>query len=535
MEMEPLNRVDNPEEFFIFNPATGEEVGKYKLMNRQDVDSAVARSRETFSNWSETTLEERQAILGRAASVLSEDSERYADIISRETGKTRLDAMLADIFSFLDLLKYYKKNAKKFLKPVKVKGNLLLPGRKSYYMFEPKGVVGIIAPWNYPFTLMAGPAVSAITAGNTVVLKPSSQTTASGLIFKEIMEKAGLPEGVINVVTGNGKTTGQALLEADGLDMLFFTGSTAVGKTVNRLAAERMIPVIMELGGKDVAIVTKNANLDRAAHGVVWGGITNSGQTCIGTELVLVDRSVYDALVKKVVTLVDSLKSGSRAGEIGSMTMRPQLRIVEDQVKDAVDKGAKVLTGGISNPEQKGMYYPPTVIVDTRPDMKVRTEETFGPLIPIIPYDTIEEAVRIANNSNYGLSGAVFTRDMVAGRAIAKRLKTGSVNINDVLITYAVPDLPFGGVKQSGVGSYHGKSGIRAFTNIKSITEFKWDFKKEIYWYPIPGMGEPELREKILAAAFRVIFSGNLFKKLSASSRLVWESWKIRRKRHRGF
>jgi acyl-CoA reductase-like NAD-dependent aldehyde dehydrogenase len=520
--MDPLQEVDTPENFIIHNPATGEEVGRHVLMNRQDVDAAVARARNAFSSWSETRLKERQAILGRAASILSENSEKYADIISRETGKTRMDAMLADIFSFLDLLRYYKKNSKKFLKPVRAKGNPLLPGRKSYHIFEPKGVVAIIAPWNYPFTLMAGPAVSAIAAGNTVVLKPSSQTTASGLIFKEIMEKAGVPQGVVNVVTGNGKVTGQALLEADGLDMFFFTGSTAVGRSVNLKAAERMIPAIMELGGKDVAVVTKNANLDRAAHGVVWGGITNSGQTCIGIELVLADRSVYASLVEKVVNLVNDLKSGSRAGEVGSMTMKSQLRIVEEQVRDAVEKGASILTGGTSDPEQAGMYYPPTVITDTTPDMKVRKDETFGPLLPIVPYDTIEEAVEIANNTDYGLSGAVFTRSMEEGRAIAKKLKTGSVNINDVLITYAMPDLPFGGVKQSGVGTYHGKTGLRAFTNTKSITEFKWDLKKEIYWYPIPDM-----EERVLAAAFTAIFSGNILKKLSASGRLAVESWKI--------
>ncbi|MCP4688981.1 MAG: aldehyde dehydrogenase family protein [Desulfobacterales bacterium] len=522
--MESPKKNDAPDTFIVCNPATGEKVGEYKQMNKQEVHSAAARAREKFPAWSASTFKDRQRILGNAASILSENAEKYADVIAGETGKTRLDAMLADIFSFLDLLKYYKKNAGKFLKPVRAKGNLLFPGRKAYYRFEPKGVVGVISPWNYPFTLMAGPALSAIAAGNTVVLKPSSQTTESGLIFKEIMEKAGLPEGVVNVVTGSGGTTGQALLEAEELDMFFFTGSTAVGKTVQFTAAERMIPAIMELGGKDVAIVTKNANLDRAAHGVVWGGITNSGQTCIGTELVLVDRAVYAPLVDKVVALVNVLESGSGPGEVGSMTMKSQLRIVERQVADAVEKGARVLTGGISKPGRKGMYYPPTVIVDTQPHMKVRTEETFGPLLPIIPYDHIDEAVRVANKTDYGLSGAVFTKDMAEGRSIAKRLKTGSVNINDVLITYAIPSLPFGGVKQSGVGAYHGKAGLRAFTDVKSVTEFNWDLKKEIYWYPIPKRGE-----QILSAAFTAIFSGNPSKKLAAALRLAAEIWKLRK------
>ena len=524
--MGPLEKIENPEEFLIYNPATNQEVGRQRLMNREDVEAAVANARKQFPVWSSTTFEERRRILKKAASVLSENADQYAAVIAGETGKTKLDAMMADIFSFLDLLSYYRKNAEKFLKPVRARGSLLFPGRKSYYMFEPKGVVGIIAPWNYPFTLMAGPAVSAIAAGNTVVLKPSSQTTASGLIFKEIMERAGLPKGVINVVTGNGRVTGQALLETEGLDMLFFTGSTSVGRKVNLKAAEQMIPAVMELGGKDVAIVTLNANLDRAAHGVVWGGLTNSGQTCIGTELVLVDRSICDSFVEKVVALVSTIESGSREGQVGSMTMRSQLRVVEEQVEDALEKGAKVLTGGVTNPSLGGMYYPPTVLVDTHPDMKVRKEETFGPLLPIVPYDTLSDAIDIANKSDYGLSGAVFTRNMEEGRAIARKLKTGSVNINDVLITYAIPDLPFGGVKQSGVGAYHGKSGLRAFTHTKSITEFKWDVKKELHWYPIAFM-----REKVLAAALILIFSGNTGKKLGAFGRLIKELLKVVSKR----
>ncbi|MCP4682950.1 MAG: aldehyde dehydrogenase family protein, partial [Desulfobacterales bacterium] len=380
-----------------------------------------------------------------------------------------------------------------------------------YYTFEPKGVIGIISPWNYPFTLLAGPAASALMAGNTVVLKPSSQTTGSGLIFKEIMEQAGIPQGAIQTVTGNGRITGQALIENEGLDMIFFTGSTSVGQAISKKAGERMIPTIMELGGKDVAVVTKNANIDRAAHGVVWGGMTNSGQTCIGTELVLVEKSIYNDFQKKVVSIVKNIKSGSKAGQVGSMTMKSQFNIVKSQVEDAKAKGAKILTGGDALSSSHGMYFPPTIIANTTEDMKVRKEETFGPLLPLVPFDTIDEAIDIANSTEYGLSGSIFTKDMEEGREIAKRLKTGSVNINDVLVTYAIPDLPFGGVKRSGVGNYHGKSGIRAFTNIKSITEFGWDLNREVYWYPIPTEGD-----RVLASALAALFSRNFFTRLKA-------------------
>lgn len=513
--MKPLKQITPSKTFTIYNPATDQPMGTYDVMDSHDVHAAVKKARQHFPMWSQTTMAERRRLIGKAMNILADNAEKYAAVIASETGKTMMDALMADIFAAVDTLKYTKKTAAKNLKPQKVSGSLFFPGRKAYYAFEPKGVIGIISPWNYPFTLLVGPAVAALMAGNTVVIKPASQTTGSGLIFKEIMDKAGMPDGVIQMITGNGSITGQALIENEDLDMIFFTGSTAVGREISKIAGERMIPTIMELGGKDAAIVTKNANIDRAAHGVVWGGMVNSGQTCIGTELVLVDRSIYDTFEKKVVEIVRDLKSGSETGNIGAMTMKSQFNIVRSQVEDAKTKGARILTGGDPLPSPHGLYFPPTVLTDTTEDMKVRTEETFGPLLPLIPYDTIDEAIEIANSTEYGLSGSVFTKDMEEGREIAKRLKTGSVNINDVLITYAVPDLPFGGIKKSGIGTYHGKSGIRAFTNIKSITEFKWDMNKEIQWYPVPKHGD-----RLLANTLVLLFSGNLLSRLKALFRL---------------
>lgn len=498
--MEAATVTELKREYAVRDPATGEEVGRYPLMGRDEVDRAVKRAREAFANWKNSSFKERKRIFLRAAQIIAENAEDYADRIARENGKTRTDAMLADLFPAADLFKYYAKKGEAFLSPVRVSGSILLPGRRAYYVFEPRGVVGAIAPWNYPFSLSAGPVISAVMAGNAVVLKPSSQTTDAGLIVKEILDKAGLPEGVVQVVTGNGAITGQALIEHPDLDMLFFTGSTAIGRQVNIKAAERLIPAVMELGGKDVAIVTKNADLDRAANGVAFGAFTNCGQTCIGTELILVDRAVYEPFVAKLTAVTKRLKTGKRPGQIGSMTMAEQLRIVEDQVKDAKEKGARVVTGGEREPGP-GMFFRPTLFLDTTPDMKVRKDETFGPLKPVIPFDGIDEAIEIANSTEYGLSGAVFTRDLVEGRLIASRLKTGSVNINDVLITYAAPSLPFGGAKHSGVGRYHGKMGLRAFTDVKSITEFNWPLKREPYWYPLP-----ENADKVAAAALRAFF-----------------------------
>jgi acyl-CoA reductase-like NAD-dependent aldehyde dehydrogenase len=521
-------RDESRREYTVKDPATGAVVKTYPLMDAAKVDAAVARARAAFPAWSATPFAQRRRIFKRAAGVLAENAVSYADRIAAENGKTRLDALLADVFAVADHLKYYARHGEKFLRPVRVSGSILLPGRKGYYTFEPKGVVGVISPWNYPFTLSAGPTIAALMAGNTVVLKPSEQTTDSGIMVREILELAGLPRGVVEVVTGPGSITGQALIEHPGLDMLFFTGSTAIGRRVNVKAAERLIPAVMELGGKDVAIVTRHADLDRAAHGAAWGSFFNTGQTCIGTELILVDRAVYPEFVEKLKAIVGCLRPGKKAGQLGAMTMSAQYDIVADQLDDALAKGAKCLVGAKPDRERDGRFFPPVVLTDTTPDMKVRTDETFGPLKPVIPYDTIDEAVAIANANEYGLSGSVYTQDLKEGRYIARRLKTGSVNINDALITYANPGLPFGGVKNSGVGRYHGKMGLRAFTDIKSITEFGWHLKREPFWYPLP-----ENADLVAADTMRALFSTNPLHRLTSAARMVKNLYSIvQRERH---
>ncbi len=495
--------------FTVRNPANGQEIARYHQSDREDIDRAIEVARAAFASWSKSSFEERKKILLKASSILAENAGAYAEEIALENGKTRTDALLADVYTSADLLRYYAKRARAFLKPVRVPGNIIMPGRKCYYKFEPKGVIGVIAPWNYPLTLANGPVVSAIAAGNTVVLKPSSQTTRSGLILAEVMEKAGLPAGVLQVLTGTGSFTGQALIEHEGLDMLFFTGSTEVGKEVNLKAAEHLIPAAMELGGKDVCIVTKNAHLDRAARGVATGCFFNTGQTCIATEVILVDREVYDPFMEKLSRLVSHIKPGKEVGDVGSMTMESQLDIVKRQLKDALDKGAKIIAKGGESPDREGFWCTPVLLGDVTPDMEVVREETFGPLKPVIPYDTLDEAIELANGLQYGLSGSVFSRDIAEARMIADRLKTGSVNINDVLLTFIIHSLPFGGVKKSGMGRYHGKMGIQAFTDIKSMTEYRIPIKGEIHWWPAwPGV------DKIFEGLILLLYAGGLTQRL---------------------
>jgi len=489
------------ERFDVINPATGEKVGDHIQMGPGDVDRAVADAREAFAAWSRSPFQRRREILLDAAAILSRRASQVGEIISAETGKSRLDAVVAEIFPTCDLLHYYGKNAEKFLRPVKTGGTLVLPGRACRYLFEPRGVVGIIAPWNYPFSLASGPVISALAAGNAAVLKPSSQTTASGLILREVLREAGLPDKVLQVVTGSGAVTGRALIDHPGLDMLFFTGSTGVGLEVNAAAARRLIPAVMELGGKDAMIVTRNADVGRAAHAAVWGAFFNSGQTCIGVEFCFAEAAVYPALLERVLDIARGLESGTRSGQVGSMTMESQVRIVEEQLRDAVAKGAQIRLGGARRPSDKGLFFAPTVITGITPEMKIWKEETFGPVLPVVSYDKPEDAVRMANSTEFGLSASVFSRDMAEANWFAERLHTGSVNINDCLVTFAVPSLPFGGAKHSGVGTYHGRSGLRNFCRIKSVTEYGGSAAKEFFHYPV-ARGIQEAMEAVLALRF---------------------------------
>ena len=497
--------------FSIFNPATGDKLGEYPVMDSQKVDEVVQSAREAFSTWSQSTFARRREIFLDAAAHLAENADHYAGVIASETGKTLFDAILSEIFPTCDLLHFYAKNAEKFLRPVRVGGNRVLPGRRAWYEFEPRGVVGVVAPWNYPFCLAAGPVISALAAGNTAVLKPASQTTASGIILEEIFSAAGLPRGVLQTLTGSGPVTGRALIEHPGLDMLFFTGSTDVGLEVSRAAAERLIPAVMELGGKDAMIVTRNADLERAANAAVWGAFFNSGQTCIGVEFCFVERTVYEGFLGKVCRIAESIKSGTSDGQLGSMTVEQQRSLVEDQIADAVAKGARVEAGGMRRGNGKGLFFAPTVLTGVRPGMRIWEEETFGPVLPVIPFDDRDEALRMANSTVFGLSGSVFSNDPEEARWYADRMQTGSVNINDCLVTFTFPSLPFGGVKHSGVGYYHSELGIRNFCRIKSVTEFRAGGPREFFYYPVANGAREALKAGLVA-----LYSRSPLKRLKA-------------------
>ncbi|WP_455675887.1 aldehyde dehydrogenase family protein, partial [Pradoshia sp.] len=402
-------------------------------------------------------------------------------------GKVRTDALVADIMPSLDAMLHIEKHAEKDLRSQKMKTPFLLMGKKSSVEYMPMGTVLVISPWNYPFLLSLSPMLSALAAGNTVILKPSEITPAVGKLIESLVEKANFPPNVVQVAHG-GKELGASLTNVKP-DYIFFTGSVATGKIIQQTAAKDLIPTTLELGGKDPMIVLRDANLKRAAEGAAWGAFTNSGQVCMSVERLIIEEEVMEPFIEELLPIVSKLKQGAGPeDDIVSMASRMQIEIVKKQVGEAIEQGARLLAGEHpSDWDPNSMYIKPMVLIDVREDMAIMQEETFGPVLPIMAVHGEDEAVRMANRSRYGLNASVWSENKEKARRVSSRLQSGAVLINDVLITVANNHLPFGGQKESGVGRYHGENGIRMFCHEKAVMEDLGYKKSEIQWYPYKG------------------------------------------------
>ena len=481
----------------VRNPATLEAITELPTASSADVAEAVGRGRKAQAIWRTKSFAERGKLLYRFRDILIDEQERLADILTSESGKPRAEVYGNELFYLCDVIGFWAKNAAKFLDPEKIRPHLLMfKTKKVISEHHPMGVIGIISPWNFPLVLTAGEAMPALMAGNAVVIKPSELTPLTALFVVELAQKAGFPEGLLQVVIGAAET-GEALV--DHADMIAFTGSGEVGKQVMRRAADRLIPVSLELGGKDPLIVLKDADLERAANACIWGSLMNSGQVCTSIERVYVEEPVYQTFVDKIVQKAQSLRQGPSNAEVelGSMTSEEQFKKVSAQVSEAVARGAKVLTGGRANPNFSGLYYEPTVLVDLNHDMTVIREETFGPVLPIIKVRDAEEAVRLANDSRYGLDACIFTRDHRQALQLAEKLFAGTVCINDGLVNYIIPDTPMGGVKDSGFSRRHGAEGIRKYCYQKSIVIDRFGLKSDFPWFPASEKKTMQMRRLI--------------------------------------
>lgn len=473
-------------EIISYDPSTGDEIGRAPLMNSSQVAAAIQKARSAQSLWTKLSYHERARFILRAREIVLAQLEEIAKLISLETGKPAAEAISMEIVPTLDLMRYFAENTKSMLDRRKIDiGQYGLMGRSSYVVYKPVGVVGIISPWNFPWATPLDEVVIALMAGNAAVLKPSELTSLTALKIGDVFKQAQLPEGLLEIVTGDG-TTGAALVEA-GVDKIMFTGSVNTGKRVAEAAAKHLTPVVLELGGKDPMIVLEDANLPNAARAAIWGAFCNSGQACASIERCYVHASVADEFVNLVVKETRRLKQDKasvEAVDIGAMTNERQLRLVEDHVSDAVARGAHVLTGGHRINDGSGWFHQPTVITGVDHSMKLMREETFGPVLPIMTFTTDDEAVRLANDSIYGLTASVFTRDINRGRRLAEQIDAGTVMVNEVVYTHALGQTPWGGVKQSGYGRTHGYLGLLELVTPQHIHINRVPGVPDVWWFP---------------------------------------------------
>jgi acyl-CoA reductase-like NAD-dependent aldehyde dehydrogenase len=493
-----LNGGDADAQIPVENPATGQTIGHVPDLDATAVRHMVEVARAAQPAWAELGFEARARVFYRARKWLVDNRQRVARTIVEETGKTYEDALLAEVLFIADSFGYWAKSAPKHLKDEKVRSHSpFMLGRKLLVRYQPRGVIGVIGPWNYPLTNCFGDGIAALAAGNAVVFKPSEITPFSTMLMQECMREAGLPDGVMQVATGRG-ATGAALIEH--VDYVMFTGSVATGKKVAAEAAKTLTPHSLELGGKDPMIVLKDADLERAANGAVFWSMANGGQICQAIERVYVEEPIYDEFVNKVVEKTRALRQGvpgdPGAVEIGAVTFEPQIEIMENHMKDAVDKGAKVLVGG-KRREGQGRFFEPTVVVDVDHSMKLMQDETFGPILPVMKVRDEQEALRLANDSRYGLNSSVWTKDIEKGERIASQVQAGSTCVNDAVANYAAQELPFGGVKESGIGVRHSGAGIRKYCNSHAILVTRFGMKRELYWFPFTKRNA-KLLERIL-------------------------------------
>jgi len=479
----------------VRSPATLKKLAELPVASRAEVAEAVARGRKAQVLWQTSSFPHRAKLLYRLRDLLLDEQDKLADVLTAETGRPRTEAYGNELFYLCDAIGVWAKKSAGYLSPKKIRPHFpLMKAKKVVSSYAPRGVVGIISPWNFPLTLTLGEALPALMAGNAVVIKPSELTPLSAIFGAELVPKAGFPNHLLQVVIGRGETA-EAVI--DYVDMVSFTGSVATGKKVMRRAAERLIPVSLELGGKDPMIVLKDADLERAAGACVWGALMNAGQACTSIERVYVEAPVYDDFVARVCAKSRAIRQGpsEELVDIGSMTSEAQLDKVAAQVDEAVLRGAKVLVGGRRNPKFPGLYFEPTVLVDVDHDMSVMKDETFGPVIPIMKVADAAEAMRLANDSHYGLGASIFCRDRDAAAKLAEQIEGGAVCVNDSLVNYIIPDTPMGGIKESGFGRRHGAEGIRKYCRQKSIVTDRFGLKEEFPWYPASEKKARQVRQ----------------------------------------
>ena len=469
------------------SPATLEAVGEAHVASSAQCREAVAAARAAFPVWRDMSAEARRRIFRAAGQVLLRRSAEAARWLSLEKGSPLTESLATEVQGSLAILDYYGRVAPEALKRRPVKPHTaLFASKKSAFHFQPLGPTLIIAPWNFPLIIPFSDVISALAAGNTVVLRPSTSTPLAALLLGEVLIEAGLPPGVFNAAVCRTAQAEEMILHPD-IRTVMFTGSVGVGKRIMELASRNLTNIVLELGGKDPMIVLRDADLDRAARGAVWAAFMNCGQSCASVERVYVAREIEAGFTARVVDLEGALKVGDPlepGTDMGPMTTLSQLETVLSQLRDAGEKGARTLTGGGRLEGRAGYFLAPTVLSGVDHGMAVMTEETFGPVLPIMAFADEDEAVALANDCKYGLTASVWTRDRKAAARIAGRLEAGSVTINDHMFSFIEPKAIWGGIKQTGLGRSHGPYGLLNLVNIKFISGDFPSGRENLWWFP---------------------------------------------------
>jgi succinate-semialdehyde dehydrogenase/glutarate-semialdehyde dehydrogenase len=504
------------------NPATRELLGHAPIHSADDARSAIQAAREAQKSWSATRASERVRRILRIRDYIVEEVDAIAGIIAADTGKTRIDALATEVMPSVLGASYYARNTRRFLRPSRIRGgSVVFLNKLSTVHRVPHGVVGVISPWNYPLGIPMHEIIPALLAGNGVVFKTAPETQMVGRKIDEIMAAGGLPQGLFAHLNLPGSTAGEVFLEPGGVDKLFFTGSVAVGKLLMAAAAETLTPLSLELGGNDAMLVCADADLERAVNGAVWAGLQNSGQSCAGVERIYVYQEVYPAFMALLKDRVESLRLGvdrDHQVDIGALCTERQVVKVRQQIDEALALGARVHARADVPPEHEhGNFLPVTVLADVTHEMAVMKEETFGPVLGVMPVADMEEALHLANDSMLGLTGSVWSRDTRAARQLGLRIRAGVITINDHLLSHGLAETPWGGFKESGIGRSHGRQGFDEMTEPQVVVTERLPFlRRNLFWHPY----SPALYDG-LHGLLDLLYAGDLRRRFQGLRRLL--------------
>jgi acyl-CoA reductase-like NAD-dependent aldehyde dehydrogenase len=482
---------------------TGEVIGRFEVTTPAEVSRVVEHARRAQREWAQVRMTVRAKLLDRLAEVFKARRNEIAEVVTRENGKPLAEALFAEVLVSLDSIRWHASRAERMLRPERVgHHNPIFKGKRGRLEYEPWGVVAVISPWNYPIAIPVTSIVAAVMAGNAVIVKPSELVPWCGALLGELFDQAGFPVDLVQVIQGGGEL-GQALIET-GPDKVLFTGSVATGRAVAEACARRLIPSVLELGGKDVMIVLSDADIDAASSAAVWGSFTNCGQACLSVERIYVEPGVVDRFTDLCVEKTKKLRMGSGLDpdiDIGPMIRKQQVERVERQLKDAVARGARILTGGKRRPDLGECFFEPSVVTGVDSSMLLMQEETFGPVLAIQSVADAEEAVECANDSAFGLGASIWTRDSARGEVIARRLRSGSVMVNDVISCFGITEAPHGGRGASGWGRTHSRLGLLEMVQVKYIDRDVFPRGAKPWWFPY-NRGMIEMAEGVFGALF---------------------------------